>query len=396
MSSAFDKMVKARTSLLLERPIWGALLLRLKTEEVTWLDTMGVDGKSLFFNPDFVMDTPMPELKGVLVHEALHVALLHPFRRGGRDPRFWNIAGDYVVNPLVKDEGLKLPEGGLLDPQYKGLPTEKVYELVYRKGPKGGGEGKEGKGGEQGQGGKAPDGRNVPPDPSKCGSVLDAPVGVNEDPATSYREQEQEWKIALAQAAQLQRAHGMLGGNMEELVKEALAPKAPWIALLREFLTAHSRDDYSWLRPNRRHIANGLYLPSAYSESLGEAVIAIDTSGSISGELLAQFEGEFNNILEEVKLEKLWIISGDTRVNHVQEITPEDYPVKLVARGRGGTNFQPMFDWVEEKGIEPVVFIYLTDMYAGMARDPGYPVLWADFGGGGAPDQPFGERIIVE
>jgi predicted metal-dependent peptidase len=55
--------------------------------------------------------------------------LKHHTRRNGRDPKQWNQATDFVINPMVLKAGLKLPTWVLLDPQYDGLSAEQVYGI---------------------------------------------------------------------------------------------------------------------------------------------------------------------------------------------------------------------------------------------------------------------------
>jgi len=93
---------------------------------------------------------------------------------------------------------------------------------------------------------------------------------------------------------------------------------------------------------------------------------------------LNQFASELTAILDEYPPEVMTVIYCDTKIAGVQEFHKEDLPLKLEAKGGGGTNFQPPFEWVEEQGIEPVCFIYLTDMECNRFPEeyPEYPVMW--------------------
>ena len=57
-------------------------------EEDSSFDTMATDGQVIKYNPDFVLGLPMEEIKGVLIHEALHVVWGHHLRRGDRHRSF--------------------------------------------------------------------------------------------------------------------------------------------------------------------------------------------------------------------------------------------------------------------------------------------------------------------
>lgn len=62
-----------------------------------------------------------------------------------------------------------------------------------------------------------------------------------------------------------------------------------------------AKDDYSWARPNRMFVAAGAYLPAMYSENMGPIDVVIDTSGSITQELLNEFGSEIKAIVAAVR-----------------------------------------------------------------------------------------------
>ena len=62
--------------------------------------------------------------------------------------------------------------------------------------------------------------------------------------------------------------------------------------------------------------------------------------------------------------------------------------------GGGGTDFRPVFEWVERQGVAPCCLVYLTDLLCNRFPDqtPDYPVLWvqtADYN----VTAPFGEIV---
>jgi predicted metal-dependent peptidase len=109
------RIQKARTALVLDHPFFGSLLFRLKGRESRSIKTMATDGVSLYWNAEFVETLNAATLAGTLAHEVMHPALHHHVRRSGCDPKRWNEACDYAINPLLVDSGLSLPEGVLLD-----------------------------------------------------------------------------------------------------------------------------------------------------------------------------------------------------------------------------------------------------------------------------------------
>jgi hypothetical protein len=91
---------------------------------------MATDGVSLYFNPQFVETLSAAEIAGTLDHEVMHPALQHHTRRGGRNPRRWNMACDYAINPTLLDAGLTLPKDVLLDNRFRGMSAERIYNLL--------------------------------------------------------------------------------------------------------------------------------------------------------------------------------------------------------------------------------------------------------------------------
>lgn len=380
--NANEKMVKARTGMVLDQPFFASLALRLRFKEDESCETVWTDGHTLGYNPKFVEGLPLDQVKGILAHEVMHLACAHHTRRGERDQKKWNVAGDYAINQILEDSKIALPEGHLIDPAFVGMASEQIYGHIPDPDPGG-------QGNDQDQG--QDQGKN---DPGGCGEVRDAkgPQGKDLSPAEKAQE-EQNWKIATAQAVQQAKAMGDLPGGIARMVGEILAPHVDWREVLRRFVDQSAKNDYTWARPNRRYLHSGLYLPSLYSETLPPIVIAVDTSGSIDSEMLDQFASEMTNILREYKT-SCNVLYCDTEIEGVESFTSDDLPLKLNPQGGGGTDFRPPFAWVEKQGITPACLIYLTDMYCNRFPDPpGYPVLWAktdDYG-----QAPFGEEVRI-
>ena len=354
-------VAKARAQLIMGHPFFAALALRMQTEEDSSLPPnmpMVTDGRRLAFRPDFVESLRPDQLQGVIAHEAMHCALGHLWRRNGRDPKRWNIAGDFKINQVLTEAGLALPDGGLLDPAYNDMSADEIYNVL----PEDDGDGDDGDGNY-----------------GNCGCFTD-PTDDDGKPASKAEAsvQEQEWKAALVQAANVARKAGALPGSMSDLVDEVVKPKVCWRDVLRHFIqSCTDLDDCSWIPSNRRFAHTGMYLPSRRSTKLPHIVVAFDTSGSVSKAELEAFVGELNSILQE-KPTTVTTIMCDTKVQAVKEYTPYDLPLTGVETpGRGGTHFQPVFDHLDSLEEEPACVIYATDGYpCDTPKDPGIPVVW--------------------
>lgn len=107
---------------------------------------------------------------------------------------------------------------------------------------------------------------------------------------------------------------------------------------------------------------------------LEELVIAIDTSGSCKKEIVAKFLGETRSILEEKEnFFSRWNVCLIQCDSFVQDVTMihspkewEAYRETITIKGRGGTDFRPVFQKVEELRKQHVfrnlkALIYFTD-----------------------------------
>jgi predicted metal-dependent peptidase len=404
--SSVVRIQKARTTLLLDHPFFGTLLFRLGAQSRSSIATMATDGVSLYFNPQFVETLSAAEIAGTLAHEVMHPALQHHTRRGGRNPRRWNMACDYAINPMLLDAGLTLPKDVLLDNRFRGMSAERIYNLLEEEeeNPSSSSDadtesqddsGESGGDSIPGSGNSDKDDDDtarVPRTPGGIGQVLDAPEPEN-GKGDTVAVQARDWQIAVEQAENLAKLAGKLAAGVTRSLRAAQTARVDWRELLRRAWSETIPADYSWTRPNRRHVWNGLYLPGVVCEGVGEIGIAVDCSGSINDRLLGLFEAEIRSILAGQQPRLVHVLYFDTEVQKV-ETYQAGQPVKLGPVGGGGTDFCSCFRWLEERGITPQTLVFLTDLCGSFPEQaPPYPVLWA------SPDTrsaPFGLVIPME
>lgn len=411
-NSTEQKLTRARTQLLLNQPFFGTLCLRLKLVSGS-VPTMATDGRRIAFNAAFVDGLKPAELEATLAHEVMHCALGHHCRRGERDPRLWNEAADLAINPILVGNGFTLPAGALIDPSFSDLSAEEIYARLLRDKnddsgsgskqtpqPAGNGGGGASQDQPQPQNGQPPaassnsqsqrvssqdilapgqarESSAPEPRPGGFGEVLDATDDQGNAASQAEKSRQQhEWSIAADQAIRSAKACGNEPAQIERSLHESRESAQDWRALLRDFIAATTPSDYRWSPPNRRYIASGLYLPSVHRTGVGEIVIAVDTSGSIGSRELEQFAAEISAISDEAKPEAIHVVYCDAAVQSVQEFGSAE-PVRLEPKGGGGTDFRPVFEWVEINGITPACLIYLTDLCCdSYPEPPQYPVLW--------------------
>ena len=371
MQDVTKRISKAKTALILEHPFIGSVALNMPMSIDNSVPTAATNGKRVLFNEEFCNGLSDEELKFLVAHECMHPMLEHNFRRGERDAYKWNQAADYVINKLLTDEGIgKMPEQGLLDDTiYKngGGTSDGIFNLLPDTPDDG-----------QGNGGQ--------------GQPLDSCEDGQGSPA-EVSQQQAEWKVKVAQAAQSAKMMGKMSAGLERLVDAILKPKVDWRDVLQRFVVKCRSDQRSWARPNRRFLSQGLYLPSVSGESLGEIAFAVDCSGSIDQDEINQFASEISTVWQDQRPTKVHVIYFDSEVSHYDEFEQDNEPV-VKPHGGGGTAFSPVFKYMADKGIEPVACIFLTDLCCDDFGDaPDYPVLWVSTHDDKAP---FGEVVMME
>lgn len=353
------KLAKSKVGVILDHVFFGRLLIDLVLKEDNNQPTGYTDGKVIGYNKKFIEENPLAIVKFFLVHEVMHVALMHNLRRGGRDFKRWNMACDYVINLLLEDADFDVPDFALLDEKYRGMGSEAVYSALQQE--------QNGQGDDDGQG----EGK---PGPEGFGEVRDFPGN-----ATEQHQAAQDIKVAVSQAYNQAKAAGKVPTGFESVIEGLLTPKVDWREVLRDMVSAAAKDDYSWRRPNRRYSGGDIIFPSLYSEKLGEVVVAVDTSGSMSDQELQQAASEISSILEDFPGASARVIYCDAGVHTeaTQVFESDDFPIVLKAKGGGGTRFEPVFNHVAEFDEQPMALLYMTDLCGAIPElAPDYPVIW--------------------
>lgn len=357
----------ARSDLLIGSPFFGVIGTRLRLVEDKTMPTAATNGRDLIFNPEWFNALKKPERVGLVAHEVLHVAMLHHTRRGNRNPELWNVACDYAINLELRDSGFTLPEGGLVENRFKGMGAEKIYKELAGNPDK-------------------------QPKPQEWGEIQDAPGKDGAADSSEIEAAEAETKIMVGQAMQQAKAMGKLPAGIERALKEILTPKINWRDVMQQFIQKSQAEQPDWRRPNRRMVGQGFYLPRIKGEFLRFAV-AVDTSGSIGEDELSQFMAEVSGMLSTCT-SKAWIIYADAEINRVDEVTSDDLPLQVKPCGGGGTDFRPVFEWLEKLEEQPSCLLYITDMYGTFPENaPEIPVLWVKTTDEKAP---WGEEVKLD
>lgn len=351
---------------------FGALALFARFQTSALIPTAATDGRDVLINTAFFGALSPAEQEALLLHEVLHAALLHVPRRGGRDPRLWNIAADIVVNGMLAREGYTLPAGAVRDPAREHLSVEEVYELLLR---------------EYDLAPAAPWADLLDGPPEDCagdGAALPGPA--------RHAALEDYWQHARQQAALVAEAGGH--GSLPAGLRRELRPLGPGRLDWRSALWRHmvrSPSDFAGF--DRRFVGQGLYLDALDGETLHVAV-AVDTSGSIDDGALQIFLSEVLRIVRAYPHMRCDLYYADADLHG-------PYPLSARSRvpaptGGGGTDFAPFFQRLaQERRQRPALAVYLTDGYGDFPEQaPACPVLWVVLPGGlDAAQFPFGQVV---
>ncbi len=450
------------TELLRKQPFFGSLVLRLPLRPDPTRETLATDGHEIRYSPRWIAETEAHLIETAMARVVMACALKHHTRRGERDPERWQMASQLVTHALIRDAGFTLPPDAeawddlSVEQAYDRLPTpedgdpgddgdassgaaDPGVSSTGQSSPDGEdddtghpsdsadaansndrGEGQDQDGGsgdpDEGDGngqsrdrnGQSEDGASdAPPshDPSGTGEVMDASAragdGDDESGQTpvDVAAEEQAWDEAMHQALNIARAEGKVPGQVEETVKGAHASMLDWRSLLRRYMTDAAKSDYSWSLPNRRFIDSGLYLPSIRSEGIETIAVIVDTSGSLPAATLAAFWAELREVAAEIRPGRVVVLQVDAVLQDAAEYVPDELPEEIALKGRGGTDFRPGFEWLDEQGIQPAVCLYFTDMECSdyPEAEPPFDVVWVNWSH--PPEdwnrEPWGERIDI-
>lgn len=395
-SDTETKLSAARTRLILDRPFLGALVLRMpmKAADPKWCKTIGTDARAFYYNPEYIDTLTVDQAQFALAHEALHCALSHFARREHRDRKRWDVACDLAINPLLIREGMTPAPGALFDAGFEDMMAEEIYPYVQEDTEEEthdehlyGDDSDSHRGGAQDEQSLKPD-----PDDSEGQGGTAGRSAAPPDPL-SENEREQlsiQWRQRLAGAAQQAMQAGKLGGHLLRLVDHLLAPQLPWRMLLARYMTAASRDDYSYMRPSRRE--GSAIFPTLRGAQV-EVQVVLDTSGSIKPDEMCEFVTEVDAIKGQVRARiTLQACDAELATDGPWVFEPwEEFTLPGNLRGGGGTRFTPVFDWLQQAGQKPDLLVYFTDAAGEFPQqEPDFPVIWLVKGRGKVP---WGQRI---
>ena len=243
------------------------------------------------------------------------------------------------------------------------------------------------------------------------------------------QELEQQWRdIAEQLASELENFRKQAGSetkNLVAMIKDTDRDRCDYAAFLRRFAVTGEqlRVDPDCFDVNFYTYGLGLYGNAALIEPLEyretrlvrEFVVAIDTSGSVSGETVRSFVKKTFSLLRSSESffskVNIYIMQCDTEVREAVRITDsaelDRFISQMEIKGLGGTDFRPGFEYVdglmksgELRDLRGLV--YFTDGYGEFPKEPpayqtAFAFLRSDFPNAEPPGTPpWAARLILE
>jgi len=390
MDDAVKKLTVARLHMLLSHPFYGQMAIRMKFVDATdsgWCKTAATDYKNFYYNRDFIAKLDKQELVFLFAHELYHCIFEHFIRIDKRDRSRWNEACDYVINLLLKTEGIgrvitAIPI--LLDNRFKGMTSEQVYNILDKEG-------------NPAQ--ETLDQHLVAGDGSGSGmsesTKGEAPT-IDSDRMNELSDEIKQAVMASAAAC----GAGNVPAGIKRLIAELTESKMDWREHLSMVIETLVKNDYSWSRPSRKGWHMSAILPGMTNgQDQIEVSIAIDTSGSISTRMLQDFLGEIAGIMDQFSEYTVRIWQFDTKVYGYEKFTHDngkdirEYEIL----GGGGTDFQCNWEFMKEKDIVPGQFLVFTDgRPMGSWGDPDYTDTMFMIHGSKTIKSPFGTTVYYD
>jgi len=350
--------------------------------------TAYTDGVNKVYGRAF-LETIIPESKvrGLILHENLHVALKQVAFGSGmfkEHRKMANLAADFVVNDIIEnikgcvvgtqERIVELPDGAVYDEMFHNWSMREVFNYL-KKHAKPKPKPQPQKGNEQCNDPQS-GGKQDKDDGDEWESVE---VNGKEYDLSNSDEHDFGRELTHEEVKEINdtidralREGGMLAGRMgakiPRSISDLLEPKIDWREALRDFVTSSikGKDEFTWRKLNKRHLANDILSPSVENETIGEVIVAIDTSGSIGSDEITEFATELVSICDIAQPERVRVLWWDTQVHGEQVFNQAEYSniaSLLKPLGGGGTIVGCVNDYINKEGLTAECVLVFTDGY---------------------------------
>lgn len=380
MSKNMQKLSQAKAKLLVDYPYFGTIASKLELVVNDDIQAFKSDGKKLQYSDSFLEDSTLEELEFVLANGAMHSVLAHDNRQNNRSGWLWQMATDMAINDMLVENGLDMPYGAQYRERFKGMYAEEIYaELkddILREDD------------------------NLEYEADDVGDVEsknddDKKEQEKSQTAEQIQEEVLQEQLLAEEAISLLTSEyqkGELPQTIDRFFKLDFIGKIDWRDELKSAIDRFHKDDYILIPPNKKFLHMGIYLPSSVSQTF-RLVIAVDSSGSIDEDLLNQFLSEVNFLMSLIQNYQIELLVCDEKIQSHKTFYSGD-SLECNVKGGMGTDFRPVFEFIENKFDDVKLLLYFTDL-KGIFPDyrPNYEVKWIS---DKITDIPFGEIITLD
>jgi predicted metal-dependent peptidase len=380
------KISQAKAKLLVDYPYFGTLASRLELVKNENIGSFLSDGTRLEYNDEYLENLEISELEFALANGAMHTVLGHQNRKNSRYGWMWQLSTDYAINAMLVENGLDMPFGVNYDARFEGLYAEEIYEILKdeikneefsddESDETGFNENNKRQNNMQNK-------QNSDDKKDENTPKIEVENIVNEEFLAQLNEK----------LLQDELTRGDLPLGMERFFEVSLTCKHDWRQELSSAIDRFYRDDYQTLPPSKKLLYLGTYLPSLTSKRF-KLTIAIDSSGSVDEELLGAFMSEVETIMISISNYEIDVIVADAKVQSHETFYEGDM-LTCTLKGAGGTDFRPVFEYIEQNLYDTSLLLYFTDLDGFFPKmEPLFEVIWV------SPKEeslPFGRLILID
>jgi predicted metal-dependent peptidase len=416
-------------ALLYKQPYYASLLIKMK--KIITYDLVKVAGVAiidgeihLYINPKTFFNYTLEERIFILIHETLHIVLNHPYRKENKKHPLWNAATDVAINQMIENKYAHMPKNALqvnswkekhdfvlpknlsADEYYKILKDKKIETEHPRENKHSGTNEHQN---DPSDSSNSPQSRQGEKEDQEPSSSISEQVGCTEEEGNSKKPSLDDlhptWDMSSAMPEDvadkiikdalqdaLNATAGKLPNEIKEIVNGILTSKINWQSHFRNFIAKkrNTNTKSTWKRRNRRF---GDEVMGRKKTRKLKIAVGLDSSTSITTDNFKAFNGELRRMYKNGV--ELIVLECDTKVHSIYKYKPTD---TQSFKGRGGTDFRPVFEAIEKKEHKllkdkPDAVVFLTDGFGTAPEYFNIPTLWCLTEGGSPPTTPSSPKV---
>ncbi len=297
------------------------------------------------YNPALLKGHSQSEIETLLRIEMMRIFLKHPYDRQpeGISNKAKSLASDCCIIPSLAPAEIQNNTFGFAHPKDFDLEEGQHFEWYARRLNEN-------------------DNPNLNPNSS---SLTASPSPLTPDPSpltahsSSHSELWQEDTMAMQEINDLIKTlsnWGSIPGNVVQQIVASTESRIDYRLIMQGFRghILSSKRRLTRMRPNRR---TGFEQMGSTRKFDTRLLVAVDVSGSISDRTLRNFYGVINRFFR-YGIDLIDCVQFDCALGPVQSLHKASRTIAIT--GRGGTSFQPIFDYVKENNVYDGIII-LTD-----------------------------------